>query len=107
VAFSRGIDGSDAIPGQPGERAADVRLERRRSAAGRLGSGTIACPRCDAPVAIGASAVAPSDALGCPFCDHRGAVRDFLSLAPPLRAARVEVRVVLRLPERVRPAAAL
>jgi hypothetical protein len=34
--------------------------------------------------------------MGCPFCRHDGAVRDFLSLAAPSRPARVEVRVVRR-----------
>ena len=32
--------------------------------------------------------------LGCPYCDHTAAVRDFLSLASPTRPARVAVRVV-------------
>ena len=30
----------------------------------------------------------------CPFCEHGGAVRDFLSLADPARPARVAVRVL-------------
>jgi hypothetical protein len=38
--------------------------------------------------------VSPADSLGCPFCDHRAAVRDFLSLSPSPRPARVEVRVI-------------
>jgi hypothetical protein len=33
--------------------------------------------------------------LACPECSHAGAVRDFLSLAPPTRPARVAVRVSL------------
>jgi hypothetical protein len=61
----------------------------------RLGSGTLACPRCDVPVALGAGPASPADQLDCPFCGHYGAVRDFLSLAAPSRPARVEVRVVL------------
>jgi hypothetical protein len=61
----------------------------------RLGSGTLACPRCDVPVALGAGPVTPAEPLGCPFCGHGGAVRDFLSLAAPSRPARVAVRVVL------------
>lgn len=65
-----------------------------------MASGTVACPRCDAPVAL-PHTVAPSRAIGCPFCDHAGAVREFLSLAAPSRPARVEVRVVLRAPRRV------
>src|SRR3954465_12816786 len=72
-----------------------VRKERRTAAATRLGGGTLACPRCDAPVAL-AGPVAPADALRCPFCAHAAPVRDFLSLAAPSRPARVEVRVVSR-----------
>jgi hypothetical protein len=65
---------------------------RRSSRSSVLGVGTLACARCDAPVAL-ASAVAPSDALSCPFCLHRAPVRDFLSLARPTRPARVTVRL--------------
>jgi hypothetical protein len=35
----------------------------------------------------------PADALSCPFCDHSSALRDFLSLAQPPRAPRVNVLV--------------
>jgi hypothetical protein len=65
---------------------------RHSERSARLGTGTLACPRCDAPVAL-AGAVSPAEPLGCPFCRHAGAVRDFLSLASPTRPARVEVRV--------------
>jgi hypothetical protein len=61
----------------------------------RLGAGTLACPRCDVPVALTGGPASPGTPLGCPFCGHDGAVRDFLSLAAPARPARVEVRVVL------------
>jgi hypothetical protein len=61
----------------------------------RLGTGTLACPRCDVPVALGAGPAPPADQFDCPFCGHYGALRDFLSLAAPSRPARVEVRVVL------------
>jgi hypothetical protein len=70
-----------------------VRKERRTAAATRLAGGTLACPRCDAPVAL-SGPVAPADPLACPYCAHAGSVRDFLSLAEPSRPARVEVRVV-------------
>jgi hypothetical protein len=68
--------------------------ERRTARSGRLGTGTLACNRCDAPVAITAGPVSPTDAVTCPFCSNRATVRDFLSLAAPTRPARVEVRVV-------------
>jgi hypothetical protein len=69
-------------------------VEERRSRGALLGEGTLACPRCDVPVALDGPA-APSHALDCPYCGHDGAVRDFLSLAAPSRPARVVVRVVL------------
>ena len=34
-----------------------------------------------------------TDRLTCPFCRRRGPARDFLSLAPPSRPARVFVRM--------------
>ncbi len=61
-----------------------------------LATGTLACPRCDAPVAPDRP-LSPAAPLACPFCEHRGAVRDFLTLGLPTRPARVEVRVRLRL----------
>jgi hypothetical protein len=70
-------------------------FERRRAVRGRLGTGTLACPECDAPV-FTAGTVAAHDGLDCPYCGHAAAVRDFLSLAPPARPARVEVRVRTR-----------
>jgi hypothetical protein len=70
------------------------RHEERHDARGwRLGGGTLACPRCDAPVAPAPSPLRPADPLGCPYCRHHGAVRDFLSLAEPTRPARVDVFV--------------
>jgi hypothetical protein len=68
--------------------------ERRTSQSGRLGTGTLACNRCDAPVALTVGPMSPTDPLTCPFCDHHATVRDFLSLTTPTRPARVEVRVV-------------
>jgi hypothetical protein len=59
-----------------------------------MATGTLACPRCDAPVSPGGRPLSPADALACPFCRHGGAVRDFLSLDVPARPARVEIRVL-------------
>jgi hypothetical protein len=67
--------------------------EHRIARSQRLASGTLACARCDAPVALTAGPVSPADWLDCPFCLHRAPVRDFLSLGEPTRPARVEVRV--------------
>jgi len=97
VSFQRGIDGPDPVGGEGpfGGRAAPREEIRRPSPSTRVATGTLACPRCDAPVAL-AGPVAPADPLHCPFCAHAGAVRDFLSLAPPSRPARVAVRLVAR-----------
>ena len=86
MSIDRGFDDSDPIRHE----------ERRRAPAGRLGLGTLACPHCDAPVAIGESSLSPADRIGCPYCLHGGAVREFLSLDPPVRPTRVAVRVSLR-----------
>jgi hypothetical protein len=95
MAFQRGIDGSEPVRPEP---VADLggAHEDRRAAQGHLGTGTLACPRCDAPVALGAAFVSPADALGCPYCGHAAVVRDFLSLSQPTRPARVVVRVIRR-----------
>ena len=44
-------------------------------------------------MAIGETRVRPADVLACPFCDHHGFARDFLSLEPPVRPTRVAVRI--------------
>jgi hypothetical protein len=84
MSFGRGLDGMPRDGWQEKRPAADPR---------RLGSGTLACPRCDAPVALATGSASPVEPLGCPFCGHAARVRDFLSLAAPTRPARVEVRV--------------
>ena len=94
MALQRGIAGavpphSEPIAGRA--RPGEIRFAARTS---RLGTGTRACPYRDAPVVLGANRRAPADPLGCPFCGHAAAVRDFLSLAAPSRPARVAVRVV-------------
>jgi hypothetical protein len=94
VSFQHGIDGSEPARPQPVTRLAGARAEDLVARSGHLASGTLACPRCDAPVALGAGRVAPADPLGCPYCDHTATVRDFLSLTSPTRPARVAVRVV-------------
>jgi hypothetical protein len=96
MAFHRGIDGSEPVRAEPIGRVAGPQEHRPAAAAWRLAAGTLACPRCDAPVALGRARVAPADPLGCPYCDHGAAVRDFLSLTAPARPARVEVRLVHR-----------
>ena len=70
--------------------------EIRPGHSGLIAVGTLACPRCDAPVALAPGPAAVGDPLACPYCRHSGLVRDFLSLAAPSRPARVAVRVVQR-----------
>lgn len=73
-----------------------MRFEELRPArTGRVASGSLACPRCDAPVHL-AGIAGPAAPLGCPFCEHAAPLRDFLSLGAPTRPARVTVRVVSR-----------
>ncbi len=67
--------------------------KRRAVRSGQLATGTIACPSCDAPVALGDRALSLTDRLACPFCATAGPVRDFLSLAVPTRPTRVVIRV--------------
>jgi hypothetical protein len=79
-----------------GARAQPAVEERRKSTRSSvLGTGTLACHRCDAPIDPGASPLTLGELLVCPFCAARGPVRDFLSLATPTRPAHVVVRVAL------------
>jgi len=94
VSFQRGIDGPEPVDAEGAGARIQIQDERRTRST-RLGVGTLACPRCDAPVALAGRAT-PRDPLGCPYCDHSGRVRDFLSLAAPARPARVVLRVVAR-----------
>lgn len=89
--FERGIDGPERL----GQGRIGRHEKRRVTSSARLAVGTLACPDCDAPV-LPPVALSPADPLGCGFCRHSGAVRDFLSLDPPTRPTRVEVRVVQR-----------
>jgi hypothetical protein len=94
VPFLRGMDDSDPVRSEPIARTREE--ERRVASSERVATGTLACARCDAPVALTDGPVSPADTLDCPFCSHRAPVRDFLSLASPARPTRVEVRVVGR-----------
>ena len=75
-----------------GERP--VHEELRPARGNHLASGSLACPHCDAPVALAGPAT-PATPLRCPFCLHGAPLREFLTLGEPTRPARVEVRVVL------------
>lgn len=93
VSIQRGIDDSEPVRPQPIESVTGFNEERRTVRRQLLGRGTLACPRCDAPVVPARPSLAPSDDMRCPVCDHPGAVREFLSLARPTRPQRVAVFV--------------
>lgn len=96
MALHRGIDGAEPVRGEPVARRARSHEERKSAREGRLAVGTLACPACDAPIALhGATPLTPAQRLRCSFCAHGAPVRDFLSLARPTRPTRVEVRVVV------------
>jgi hypothetical protein len=90
VSIERGFD--DADPVRP--QGLETVEERRSTRTHKLGSGTIACPRCDAPIAFAGASMKPRDPLSCPVCLHAGTVREFLSLAQPTRPTRVAIYVV-------------
>ena len=94
VGIERGIEGAEPI------RSLDdvAHFEHRIARTGIVAIGTLACPSCDVPVALGDARVSPRDLLACPYCEHHGPARDFLSLETPVRPTRVAVRITM--PER-------
>jgi hypothetical protein len=96
MALQRGIDGSDPVRAEPVTRLAGAEEIRRLTRSTVLASGTLACPHCDAPVAPAHGGMSPGELLGCPYCEHTAAAREFLTLGAPTRPARVDVRVSLR-----------
>ena len=87
--FERYSDGAEPVRG---ERIGRLHEEQQRRTQ-VMAVGTLACPRCDAPVSPGDRALRVSEAIECPYCGAFGRVRDFLSLAAPTRPARVEIRL--------------
>jgi hypothetical protein len=82
--------------GLPARRAAPmVQEDPRRAPGDALGHGTLACPCCDAPLALPAARAA-AEPTACPFCGHRASLGSFVSLASPTRPTRVVVRVTAR-----------
>jgi len=98
VALHRFFEGSDAVSSTPLHRRARHVEERRTVRTTLVSTATLACPRCDVPVALDGPRVDVTAPLRCPFCRHDGRVRDFLSLRAPTRPTRVEVHVVARGP---------
>ena len=93
VAIHREIEGERPLRPQPIERLAGRHERRRDEGAWHVATGTLACPACDGPVLPDPGGMSLRDLISCGFCQHAGAVRDFLSLAEPTRPARVAVRV--------------
>ena len=93
MAIDRALDAAGRARLEPVRGLAHIEEERRVARSPVFAAGTLACPRCDAPVAPGAEPMSVTRALECPFCAHEARVRDFLSLGAPTRPARVEVRV--------------
>jgi hypothetical protein len=91
VSLFRRVEYSEFERGGRAQPAVEERRKATRS--GVLGTGTLACHRCDAPIDPGTRPLSLAEPLVCPFCAARGPVRDFLSLAIPTRPARVVVRV--------------
>lgn len=87
-----GSGGSRTGPLDARRVAPAVEQDPRRGRSRALGRGTLACPRCDVPLAL-PGRVAAGQAIACPFCAHRGTVGSFVSLAVPTRPTRVVVTV--------------
>lgn len=96
MAFQRGVDGADPTRRDRAARVEGSYEEHRHGRAWWLGTGTLACPTCDAPIALTSQPLGPTDRLDCPYCSHSAPLRDFLSLSQPTRPTRVSLRVVDR-----------
>jgi hypothetical protein len=94
VSIQRDFDGSTPLRPEPLTRLGGPREQHVIARRRRLGTGTLACPGCDAPVSPAGERLSPADPLRCPVCSHAASVRDFLSLAEPTRPARVAVYLV-------------
>jgi hypothetical protein len=60
-------------------RGAGIEAEDYRPAttAATLATGSMICPQCELPIAVGTGLPATSYLI-CPFCDHAGEARSFL-----------------------------
>lgn len=94
MSLQRAFDGSEPPRGARVERLGGRRHEDRATRSSLLALATLACPRCDAPVLPRRGPHSPASPLGCGFCGHGGAVRDFLSFDVAPRPTVVAVRVV-------------
>lgn len=96
MAFQRGIDGSEPVRARPVAALPGAYEDRVGARVIDVAAGTLACPRCDAPVALGGRPASFAEDLDCPYCRHAAPLREFLSLAAPTRPTRVVVRAIPR-----------
>jgi hypothetical protein len=75
------------------EKVAGRHERRRTQTSWEMATGTLACPACDAPVLPSIAPMSPPDPIARGFCQHVGAVRDFVTLGEPTRPTHVVVRV--------------
>src|SRR5262245_38196178 len=87
-----GMEGADPLRPPPLSSYAGAHEDRHRDNSWVVATGTLACPRCDAPVVLG-GAVGLMHDIACPFCHHCARAREFLTLEDPARPNRVIVRV--------------
>ncbi len=95
MSLQRGFDGGGPLRAEPVSGPAGDHLYRDVARTLPVTSGTIACPRCDAPVSLGGRTMSLAEELECPFCRHSARVHRFLSLGEPTRSAHVKVRARL------------
>ncbi len=93
MSLHRGIDGPSPLEPEPVNGAPGLHEHRLARRSSQLAVGTLACPRCDAPVATPDRPLGVADAMACSWCGHGAVVRDFLSLGAPTRPTRVVVKI--------------
>jgi hypothetical protein len=76
------------------ERLPGAEDRRELSRTWQVAGGTLACPECDVPV-MPAVAVSLTESLGCPYCRHEAAARNFLTVTDDPRPARVRVMATI------------
>src|SRR4051794_26481799 len=57
-------------PADPVRKLSGSEEIRRVARSSVLATGTLACPRCAAPVSPGPAPLSPAAPLGCPYCAH-------------------------------------
>jgi hypothetical protein len=87
---------SDVKAGRVGGAAVGESRKLVRDGYALLARGALLCPECSLPIAPPAR-IRPKAELGCAFCGHTGAVRDFVRgdvVDTPANEVRVVARIV-------------